>query len=105
MRYASPLSSVPPAIDPCSLLRFSSFVPLADPPLAVEVDDSDGVDSGCEIPGVADEVAGVLDGVVEGGGCEGAAFDVVGTVATPLFQIDLDCAKIARRQDWQSMID
>lgn len=43
-----------------------------------------GVENGCEIPGVDDDKAGggSLGSVVGGGGCDGAAFGVDGTVAT-----------------------
>jgi len=70
-----------------------------------------GVENGCEIPGVDDDKAGggSLGVVVVGGGCDGAAFGVDGTVATVRDVLDEGIRREKRerrlrRHEVQSMV-
>ena len=81
-KYATPYKGVPPGIEPTSFVGLGSSLPGWG--FAVDVEDSMGVESGCEIPGEDDERAGggAMGSGLEDGGCDDGASWVVGTVVT-----------------------
>ena len=112
-RYAMPNNGAPPGIEPASFVGLGKSLP--GWAFAVDVERSVGVEIGCEIPGVEDETAGggALGLLLEGGGCDGAAPRVVGTVATErekeedggggLLRVNGRRNRMLRRQEVHSM--
>lgn len=75
LRYARPCSVAPPGIEPTDLTGLGrSLVPAFI--FAVDVEGNSGVESGCEMPGVAElRTWGVTGTEREGGGCGGDEVD------------------------------
>lgn len=99
---------MPPGIDPVKFIGLGRAFPGCR--FAVDVEGSIGVENGCEIPGVEEERTGggSLEVVVGGGGCDGGADWVDGTVETDRdvdggWKVRARRERSVRRHDVQSM--